>query len=45
MQKTKKLSFWGAGGFSVAAILYGIKERYISYIVDNDTKENMEFLQ
>ena len=46
VQKNKKVVFWGAGGFSVAAtFLYGIKERYISYIVDNDNKkENMEFL-
>ena len=46
IKKTKKLFFWGAGGFSVAAtFLYGIKERCISYIVDNDNKkENMEFL-
>ena len=45
-RKNKKIVFWGAGGFSVAAtFLYGIKERYISYIVDSDNKkENMEFL-
>ncbi len=45
-RKNKKIVFWGAGGFSVAAtFLYGIKERYISYIVDSDNKkESMEFL-
>ena len=46
IQNKKKIVFWGAGGFSVAAVfLYGIKEMYISYIVDSDNKKNsMEFL-
>ena len=39
-QNNKKVIFWGAGGFSVAAtFLYGINEQLISYIVDSDKKK------
>jgi 2-polyprenyl-3-methyl-5-hydroxy-6-metoxy-1,4-benzoquinol methylase len=38
--KKKKIIFWGAGGFSIAAnFLYGINEKLISYIVDSDKKK------
>ena len=46
IKNKKKIIFWGAGGFSVAAVfLYGIKEKHISYIIDSDNKKkSMQFL-
>ena len=45
-KNNKKIVFWGAGGFSVAAtFLYDISDKYISYIVDSDNKKkSMQFL-
>lgn len=41
VKKGKKISFWGAGGFAMAAIyLYGIEANNISHIIDSDPKKS-----